>query len=130
MKAGCLPFIEERTMSQKEEQLMRLALLEENGVITETAADFARSVVDRLADCGYASDALETFVTHLAMAGQRALDGVDEEPYDRQLIETLTEEEGYDEALALRNEILKNCLIPFSDTEREFLLVHAINLVS
>lgn len=117
-------------MSQKEEQLMRINLLEENGVITESVAEFVRDVLDRVADCGYDTDALETFITHLAMAGQRTLDGVAEEPFDRQTIETLPEEDGYEEAVALRDEILRDCPIPFSDVEKEFLLIHAMNLVS
>ena len=97
-------------MSQKDGQLARVAILEEGGG-------------------GYADDALETFITHLAMAGQRALDGVEEEGYDSRILEDLKAEEGYDRALGLRDSMLCGCGIPFSSTEQEFLLVHILNLI-
>lgn len=116
-------------MSQKDGQLARVAILEEGGVIGAQAAQFTRQVIDQVADRGYADDALETFITHLAMAGQRALDGVEEEGYDSLILEELKAEEGYDRALELRDSMLCGCGIPFSPTEQEFLLVHILNLI-
>ena len=63
------------------------------------------------------------------MAGQRALDGVEEEGYDSRILEELKAEEGYDRALGLRDSMLCGCGIPFSSTEQEFLLVHILNLI-
>lgn len=117
-------------MDEREEQLARIAILEENGVVSKTAADFARYAVELLAGKDYSHDALEALITHLAMAGERTLSGVEEEGYDEAVLEALKEEEGYEKAVELRDELLSDCQIPFSKSEREFLLVHVFNLIS
>ena len=117
-------------MSQKEEQFARVKILEDNDVISPACAECTRRVIDLVSDKGYSDEALETFITHFAMAGERAFEGVEEEAYDREIIESLKDEEKYSDALSLRDDLLAGCRIPFSETEQEFLLVHILNLIS
>lgn len=117
-------------MSQLEEQLKRIGILESAGVVSKQAADFTRYAASVFCDRDYDSDSLETFITHLAMASQRVINKDAEAGYDEAVLESLKEEEGYQAALEMRDSLLDHCDIEFSDSERQFLLVHILNLLS
>ncbi len=70
------------------------------------------------------------FITHLAMAGQRVLDGVVEHPLDNTLLDGIKQEPIYQRAEALKEELLKETDIQFPEAERGFLTVHLCNLLS
>ncbi|CUX67274.1 PRD domain protein [Clostridium sp. C105KSO15] len=110
----------------------RLDILEENHVICKKVADYSRNIVDRILE--EKPDAEENkaamFITHLAMAGQRVLDGVVEHPLDNTLLDGIKKEPVYQRAEVLKEELLKETDIQFPEAERNFLTVHLCNLLS
>ena len=91
----------------------RIAILEQNGVISPKVAACSRQVTDLVLSAkeDVSQDKMEMFVTHFAMAGQRA-------------------EPAYEEALKLRDQILAETDIQFPKTEQDFLSVHLCSLLS
>ena len=75
-------------MDFKEILNQRLDILEENHVICKRVADFSRIAVERILEekPETVEDKAAMFITHLAMAGQRVLDGVEEHPLDDTLL--------------------------------------------
>ncbi len=110
----------------------RLDILEENHVICKKVADYSRNIVDLILK--EKPDAEENkaamFITHLAMAGQRVLDGVVEHPLDNALLDGIKKEPVYQRAEMLKEELLKETDIQFPEAERNFLTVHLCNLLS
>ena len=101
----------------------RIAILEQNGVISPKAAAYSRHVTDLIlaADEDVSQDKMEMFITHLAMAAQRA---------EEALLESIREEPAYEKAVELRDRILAETDIAFPKTEQDFLSVHLCNLLS
>ena len=110
----------------------RIAILEQNGVISPKAAAYSRHVTDLIlaADEHVSQDKMEMFITHLAMAAQRAEEGTEENPMDEALLESIREEPAYEKAVELRDRILAETDIAFPKTEQDFLSVHLCNLLS
>ena len=110
----------------------RIAILEQNGVISPKVAACSRQVTDLVlsAKDDVSQDKMEMFVTHFAMAGQRAEDGTEENPMDEVLLESMKLEPAYEEALKLRDQILAETDIQFPKTEQDFLSVHLCSLLS
>ena len=67
-------------------------------------------------------------ITHLAMAGQRILEGKEEKPLDGQILETVKQEPVYGSALDFLTYMLNQTDLEFPDTEKDFLTVHLCNL--
>ena len=68
------------------------------------------------------------FITHLAMAGQRILEGKEEKPLDGQILESVKQEPAYSKALDFLTYMLNQTDLEFPDTEKDFLTVHLCNL--
>lgn len=110
----------------------RIEILEENRVISKRAADYARlAVVQVLEEVPDAElEKMEMFITHLAMAGQRTLDGIEENPVDAALLDAMKEEPAYNRAAELRDKLLGQMDIEFPQTEKDFLSIHLCNLLT
>ena len=107
-------------MNLEESLNQRLEILLSSGVITQSISDYSKTVVKLLinqkpeAD----SDRAAMFITHLAMAGQRILEGKEEKPL----------EPVYGSALDFLTYMLNQTDLEFPDTEKDFLTVHLCNL--
>ncbi|MBW4844202.1 MAG: PRD domain-containing protein [Lachnospiraceae bacterium] len=110
----------------------RLDILEENHVICKEVADYSRKVVERILEerPNTEEDKAAMFITHLAMAGQRVLDGVVEPPLDNLLLNGIKKDSIYQRAEALKDELLNDTDIQFPEVERDFLTIHLCNLLS
>ena len=117
-------------MNLEESLNQRLEILLSSGVITQSISDYSKTVVKLLinkkpdAD----SDMAAMFITHLAMAGQRILEGKEEKPLDGQILETVKQEPVYGSALDFLTYMLNQTDLEFPDTEKDFLTVHLCNL--
>lgn len=117
-------------MNLEESLNQRLEILLSSGVITQSISDYSKTVVKLLinqkpeAD----SDRATMFITHLAMAGQRILEGKEEKPLDGQILETVKQEPVYGSALDFLTYMLNQTDLEFPDTEKDFLTVHLCNL--
>ena len=117
-------------MNLEESLNQRLEILLSSGVITQSISDYSKTVVKLLinqkpeAD----SDRAAMFITHLAMAGQRILEGKEEKPLDGQILETVKQEPVYGSALDFLTYMLNQTDLEFPDTEKDFLTVHLCNL--
>ena len=117
-------------MNLEESLNQRLEILLSSGVITQSISDYSKTVVKLLinqkpeAD----SDRADMFITHLAMAGQRILEGKEEKPLDGQILETVKQEPVYGSALDFLTYMLNQTDLEFPDTEKDFLTVHLCNL--
>lgn len=112
----------------------RVGILEDSGIISEKAACYARDVADLMLSQFFEmrqekEEKLEMFITHLAMAGKRAEEGIEENPIDEAVLEAVKRETVYEAAIALRDKILSMTDIIFPETERDFLSVHLCNLL-
>lgn len=116
----------------KEVLYERIAILEQNGIISPKAADYSRRVTDLvLAENEKVSqDKMEMFITHLAMAANRAEEETEENPMDEALLEGIKLEPAYDDAVRLLERVLAETDIPFPKTEQDFLTVHLCSLLS
>lgn len=101
-------------------------------MISPKAAAYSRHVTDLIlaADEDVSQGKMEMFITHLAMAAQRAEEGTEENPMDEALLESIREEPAYEKAVELRDRILAETDIAFPKTEQDFLSVHLCNLLS
>jgi hypothetical protein len=119
-------------MNLNELLMERLNILEENHVISKEACNFSKIAVMRI--LAEIPDLEETkavmFITHLAMAAQRILSGEDEIPLDFQVLKSVMDEPVYNQAQALRDELLLETEIQFPQSEKDFLSVHLCNLLT
>lgn len=107
-----------------------LEILLNSGVISQRISDYCKTAVKLLikqkpeAD----GDRAAMFITHLAMAGQRILEGKEEKPLDGQILESVKQEPAYSKALDFLTYMLNQTDLEFPDTEKDFLTVHLCNL--
>lgn len=117
-------------MNLEEALNQRLEILLNSGVISQRISDYCKTAVKLLikqkpeAD----GDRAAMFITHLAMAGQRILEGKDEKPLDGQILESVKQEPAYSKALDFLTYMLNQTDLEFPDTEKDFLTVHLCNL--
>ena len=117
-------------MNLEEALNQRLEILLNSGVISQRISDYCKTAVKLLikqkpeAD----GDRAAMFITHLAMAGQRILDGKEEKPLDGQILESVKQEPAYSKALDFLTYMLNQTDLEFPDTEKDFLTVHLCNL--
>ena len=117
-------------MNLEEALNQRLEILLNSGVITQRISDYSKTVVKLLikqkpeAD----GDRAAMFITHLAMAGQRILEGKEEKPLDGQILEAVKQEPAYSKALDFLTYMLNQTDLEFPDIEKDFLTVHLCNL--
>ena len=117
-------------MNLEEALNQRLEILLNSGVISQRISDYCKTAVKLLikqkpeAD----GDRAAMFVTHLAMAGQRILEGKEEKPLDGQILESVKQEPAYSKALDFLTYMLNQTDLEFPDTEKDFLTVHLCNL--
>ena len=118
-------------MEVKESLYTRLELLESSQVISGEIADGSKKAVDLILEVKPKAEQskLEMFTTHLAMAGQRVVDGQEQHPLDEDILEEMKTEDVYEEAVALRDGILKNFKVEFPESEKNFLSVHLCSLL-
>lgn len=115
----------------KKELYERVGILEDNGMISQKVACYSREIVDLILSQirEVSQEKLEVLITHLAMAGKRAEEGIEENPIDGAILEAMKSETVYPEAIELRDKILSRTNIVFPETERDFLSVHLCNLL-
>ena len=117
-------------MNLEEALNQRLEILLNSGVISQRLSDYCKTAVKLLikqkpeAD----GDRAAMFITHLAMAGQRILEGKEEKPLDGQILESVKQEPAYSRALDFLTYMLNQTDLEFPDTEKDFLTVHLCNL--
>ena len=117
-------------MNLEEALNQRLEILLNSGVISQRISDYCKTAVKLLikqkpeAD----GDRAAMFITHLAMAGQRILEGKEEKPLDGQILESVKQEPAYSRALDFLTYMLNQTDLEFPDTEKEFLTDHLCNL--
>ena len=117
-------------MNLEEALNQRLEILLNSGVISQRISDYCKTAVKLLikqkpeAD----GDRAAMFITHLAMAGQRILEGKEEKPLDGQILESVKQEPAYSRALDFLTFMLNQTDLEFPDTEKDFLTVHLCNL--
>ena len=117
-------------MNLEEALNQRLEILLNSGVISQRISDYCKTAVTLLikqkpeAD----GDRAAMFITHLAMAGQRILEGKEEKPLDGQILESVKQEPAYSKALDFLTYMLNQTDLEFPDTEKDFLTVHLCNL--
>ena len=117
-------------MNLEEALNQRLEILLNSGVISQRISDYCKTAVKLLikqkpeAD----GDRAAMFITHLAMAGQRILEGKEETPLDGQILESVKQEPAYSKALDFLTYMLNQTDLEFPDTEKDFLTVHLCNL--
>ena len=117
-------------MNLEEALNQRLEILLNSGVISQRISDYCTTAVKLLikqkpeAD----GDRAAMFITHLAMAGQRILEGKEEKPLDGQILESVKQEPAYSKALDFLTYMLNQTDLEFPDTEKDFLTVHLCNL--
>ena len=117
-------------MNLEEALNQRLEILLNSGVISQRISDYCKTAVKLLikqkpeAD----GDRAAMFITHLAMAGQRLLEGKEEKPLDGQILESVKQEPAYSKALDFLTYMLNQTDLEFPDTEKDFLTVHLCNL--
>ena len=117
-------------MNLEEALNQRLEILLNSGVISQRISDYCKTAVKLLikqkpeAD----GDRAAMFITHLAMAGQRILEGKEEKPLDGQILESVKQEPAYSKALDFLTYMLNQTDLEFPDTEKDFLTVHLCNL--
>ena len=110
----------------------RLKILEDNKLISSDVAGSCRRVASLLEKriIPLNNEKFEMFMTHLAMAMQRNIEGKEEKPLGKEVLEAVKGEKVYLEASELSEEVLRLCVVCFSETEKEFLRVHLCNLLS
>lgn len=110
----------------------RIAILEQNGVISAKAATYSRHVVDLILaeNKDVPQDKLEMFITHFALAVRREEKREAVEPMDKALLESIRNETVFVKAKQLQECILTETGIKFSKAELEFLILHLCNLLS
>lgn len=117
-------------MNLEEALNQRLEILLNSGVISQRISDYCKTAVKLLikqkpeAD----GDRAAMFITHLAMAGQRILEGKEQKPLDGQILESVKQEPAYSKALDFLTYMLNQTDLEFPDTEKDFLTVHLCNL--
>ena len=117
-------------MNLEEALNQRLEILLNSGVISQRISDYCKTAVKLLikqkpeAD----GDRAAMFITHLAMAGQRIVEGKEEKPLDGQILESVKQEPAYSKALDFLTYMLNQTDLEFPDTEKDFLTVHLCNL--
>lgn len=117
-------------MEEREELWSRLAILEESGLISSRAVSFCRQAMEQLLEKRpeMEDEKAGMFLTHLAMASQRALEGREEEPLGEEVLCGIIREAIYPEAKETASALLSGTDIPFSKTEQDYLVVHLCNL--
>ncbi len=100
-------------------------------VINRDVYNFVLSVVKKVVNDNptISSDKLDMFATHISMATQRAIKGIEEEAISEEIMQQLKEEEFYDNALTIYNYIIENSVVEYSKPEHDFLLIHTCNLL-
>lgn len=119
-------------MSLREELYERLEILEGGGLTSEGATRYCGQVIEILLSekADVDEEKIAVFITHLAMAAQRALNGQEETPIDQNVLEEVKMEIIYPKAAAFADEMLAIGIVAFSQTEKDFLIVHLCNLFS
>ena len=99
-------------------------------MIDEDVFSFCEKVVNYFLDqtSEWPQENMEIFITHLAMAANRAKKGEAEGSLDDAIKEALKQEDIYDEAKRMLDYILKLTTICFPESEVDLLLVHVCTL--
>ena len=121
-----------RSRRENEELYQRLESLEGAGLIEKRVAEQTEKII-RLIYSGKPevdAEKMEIFVTHIAMAMQRILNGQKEEPLSEAVLKELQEEASYENAKSLAQKVYETVNIEFPMVEQEYLIVHLCNLFS
>ncbi|HZJ85861.1 MAG TPA: PRD domain-containing protein [Erysipelotrichaceae bacterium] len=109
----------------------RLSILKDNKVINEEVFDFSWNVYnDLLIPKGFNPNELVVFMTHLAMSSQRILNKDIVASMESAIFGQLEESDNFNKAEDLMNEILSKTSIDFPDSEKQYLMLHIINMLS
>lgn len=120
--------MEEKVMKQT--LMERLEILQSANLIDEDVFSFCEKVVNYFLEqtSEWPQENMEIFITHLAMAANRAKKGEAEGSLDDAIKEALKQEDIYDEAKRMLDSILKLTTIYFPESEVDLLLVHVCTL--
>ena len=119
-------------MNLKENLYLRLQILEDNEVITADVTNYVKDVIEIVfaEKPDLSQDGAEMFFTHLAMASMRTINSIEENAMDEMVFEAVKQEPNYNKAMEIREKILSITNIEFSQTEKDFLLVHLCSILS
>ncbi len=115
----------------KSELYERLDILQEAELISNSVNEYCKTTVDYILG-NYSQlneEKMAIFVTHLAMASQRVLNGKNENPVDDTILNSLKMEAVYDETMNLINKIIDNDVVCFPKSEIGYLQIHLCNLL-
>lgn len=109
----------------------RVEILEKNQVISRKIAAYTKQMIDLILKQkpDVLQDRAEMFFTHLAMAGKRAEEGTEENSMDAAVFQAVKQEPVFEDAVKLRDAMLSETDIEFTETEKDFLSAHLCNLL-
>lgn len=109
----------------------RIKILQEAGLINEAAAAFADKAESVLQNrYPQNSEAINVFITHLAMASQRIQNKEPVEQVDDVIWEEVKNSEHCQEACKLLQEILLDAPCDIPEGECRFLIIHLCNILN
>ncbi|MEG0577181.1 MAG: PRD domain-containing protein [Bacilli bacterium] len=113
-----------------EELNERLEILHSADMIDQKVVDFCQMVISILFKIkeDYSTESLEIFVTHLAMASQRALKNEAEGDISQDIINAVKLDPAYTTAKLFLEKMMKKTDIVFPDSEKNLLLIHLCNI--
>lgn len=107
----------------------RLDILHDNKVISTKVYDHCVEIHHKLFDEHMQKDAYNVFMTHLAMAYQRIVDGNIAEDMDEAMLNEIKTQEQFEDVLKLTNEMLPYIDIEIPSSEMSYIYLHLTNLL-
>lgn len=107
----------------------RLDILHDNNVISKKVYDHCVEIHNKLFDDHMHKEAYNVFMTHLAMAYQRIVDGNIAEDMDEAMLDEIKTQEQFKEVLNLSDEILTYIDIEIPNSEMSYIYLHLTNLL-
>lgn len=108
----------------------RINILYKNNVINEKVMLYVNNVIDYLLAKDFNNEEMETFITHLAMASQRAINNEEVMIFPNEIWEQVTENKCYGESLKIYEDLLKNCPTEYPLDEEHYIIMHLCNMIN
>ena len=109
----------------------RTEILRDANIINQEVSDFVFYCIDVLETDieNFQSDKAEVFVTHMAMAMQRVVNGEEVNELDDFIWKGMLEEECFGKAEEMYNKISQKSFIKIPEGEKKFIIMHICNLL-
>lgn len=107
----------------------RLNILLNGNVIEKDVYDFSFNQYKKLKEKYSNETALITFITHLSMAMQRIRKYEIVSQLDEMIYEDLKKSDEFNNAVVIMDELLKEAPVQFPESEKQFLLLHLLNIL-